>query len=269
MEPTYYGLYDKLVCNGDTMDVASEQPLEIPTHTLVAFDNARRAALRTRQTVELSRAPLLAGFGLTAIGLGSFIIGIDGPLADWAKIAVTGPALLLSLGGNALACYFLWTWLRQGRWGGQHSPFSDPFARRSSRQRFGLFAIIFSFVFLESIAWHVLKGHLPESVYYGAMIWGTRLAIVGISAFFVHRSLRSGFWEYLVFAAGFAATGGLYIFVPHRQLSMVSPAPVLLALFSMLAAVAAAASLYRRWRRWMFSSESTVEIEHPADAERT
>src|SRR3954451_1958163 len=162
------------------MDATSEQPLEIPTHTLIAFDKARRAALRTRQTVEVSRAPLLAGFGLTVIGLGSFIVGIDAPLADWARFAVAGPALLLSLCGNGLVYYFAWTWLRQARWGGQRSPFSDPFARYSSRQRFGLFAIIFLFVFLESIGWRALKGRIPESVYYGQMIWGSRLAIFGI-----------------------------------------------------------------------------------------
>jgi hypothetical protein len=205
---------------------------------------------------------------LTAVGLGSSIVGIDAPLADWAKFAVAGPALLVSLCGNALLYYFAWAWLRKGRWGGQRSPFSDPFARHSSRQRFGFFAIIVLFLFLESIGWHALKGRVPESVYYGVMIWGTRLAIVGITAFFVHRSLRSGFWEYSVFAAGVAATGGLYIFVPHSQLSMVSPAPVLLALFSMLTAIAAAASLFRRWRQWTLSSASAHEIEDPANAER-
>jgi hypothetical protein len=268
LEPSYYGLCYKLVCNGDTMDATSEQPLEIPAHTLVAFENARRAALRTRQTVEVSRAPLLAGFGLTAIGLGSFIIGIDSPLADWAKFAVAGPALLLSLGGNALVYYFLWTWLRQGRWGGPRSPFSDPFAPHSSRRRFGLFAIIVLFVSLESIGWHALKGRGPDSVYYGQMIWGSRLAIFGISAFFVHRSLRSGFWEYSVFAAGVAATGGLYIFIPHRQLSIVSPAPLLLALVSILTAIAAAASLHRRWHHWTLSNASADEIEDPASPER-
>lgn len=250
------------------MDAFSDQPLEIPTHTLLAFDNARRAALRTRQTVEVSRAPLLAGFGLTAIGLGSFIIAIDAPLADWAKCAVAGPALLLSLGGNVPIYYFAWTWLRQGRWGGQQSPFSDAFPGRSTGRRFGFLAIIILFLLLESIGWQALKARVPESLYYGAMIWGTRLTILGVSAFYVHRSLRSGFWEYLVFAAGFVATGGLYIFVPNRQLNAVSPAPVLLAVLSMLAAIVAAASLFKRWRCWMRTRESAEEVEVLASTER-
>lgn len=211
---------------------------------------------------------MLAGFGLTAIGLGSFIIAIDASIADWAKYAVAGPALVLSLCGNVLIYYFAWTWLRQGRCGGKQSPFSDAFPGRSTGRRFGFLAIIVLFLLLESIGWQALKGRVPESLYYGVMIWGTRLTLLGVSAFFVHRSLGSGFWEYLVFAAGIVATGGLYIFVPNRQLNAVSPAPVLLAVLSMLAAIVAAASLLKRWRRWTRTSESVDESEDLAVTER-
>src|SRR4051812_1280491 len=179
------------------MDATSEQPLEIPTHTLVAFNNARRAALRTRQTVEVSRAPLLAGLGLTFISLGSFIIAIDASLPDWARWAIAGTALVVSWCGVVLAYSFVWTWLRQGRWGGKQSPFSDPFPPHSNRKRFGVMAAIFLFLLFESIGWQALKGRVPESVYFGVMIWGSRLAVMMGVAFFVYRFLRSGFWEYL------------------------------------------------------------------------
>ncbi len=250
------------------MAATPDQPLELPTRTLVAFDNARHAALHARQSIELSRAPLLAGLGVAAIGIGSFIIATDASLAGWAKWTVAGLALLISWGGVGLTYYFLWTWLRRGRLGGRQSPFSDACAQHGSRRRFGFLAIAFSFVLFEFIGWQALKGHVPESVCYGVMIWGTRLAILAGSVFFVNRFLRSGFWEYLVFAAGIVATGGLYIFVPNYQLNRVSPAPILLAVLSMLAAIAAAALLVRRWRRWAQARESAAEIEEPASLER-
>jgi hypothetical protein len=250
------------------MDGTPEQPLEIPTHTLVAFHNARRAALRTRQTVEVSRAPLLAGLGLTFISLGSFIIAIDASLPDWARWAIAGPALVESWCGVVLTYAFVWTWLRQGRWGGRRSPFSDPFAPHSSRNRFGVIAAIFFFVLLESIGWQALKAHVPDGVYFGVMIWGTRLAVLMGAAFFVNRYLRSGFWEYLIFAAGILATAGLYIFVPHHQLNLIALVPAFLSVLSMLTATVAAESLHRRWRQWTRANESAAELEELASAER-
>ena len=246
------------------MNASSDSPLDLPVHTLDAIDKARNAAQRARQTVEVSFALVLAGAASAFVGLGGFILVAHASLPDWAQWS----ALLFCWSGILLMYFCLWAWLRRGRWGGRHSPLGDASTPLSNRRRFGSFAIGFSVMLLSTIVIQLLRGRIPDGLYYGVLTWISRLWVLGGLAFYVRRFVRSGFWEHLVFAAGIAGTWGLILFFfPLPQPGIISPAPAYIAAVSMLTTLVAAASLIGRWRRWARANKAADAIDDPTSME--
>ncbi len=242
--------------------MAADEPLDVPARTLAAVEHAQQAAHRTRQSLELSLARVTAGAGLGAVGVGSFSLLVHAPLVDWARWTGMIAALLLSCSGVVLVWVDVWNTLRSGRRGGQQSPFANNMIRLSRWQRLAFFGFCMAIVVGEQFL--LRREWLGDDLYYGIVLWCSRLAVIGAAGFFIYRFARSGLWQYLVLAGGVLATAGLYFVVPPGQQSL-WPALSGVAAVAMVAALVAAGSLLVRGRRLAqaYPADDTVETFDP------
>jgi hypothetical protein len=148
-----------------------------------------------------------------------------------------------------LVYWFIITWVRSGRQGSLRSPFGHPKYAGSWRARLIALAVCLSFVFGEAVLLNLLRGRVPDAVYYGILIWGTRLCAAMGVGFYVYRYTRVPFWEYLVYAAALTGTWGVYMFASPR-LATTSPLPACGAALAIVGAVIATGSILKRQRQW-------------------
>lgn len=242
------------------MESTSDVPLVDPSRTVLAMNQARHAARQTRQTLDVARAPLWAGLGLSFAGLGAFTVACDSSSPEWAKWSLMIFGLLLAMTGVVLSYAFLiGTWVRGGWHGLRVGSFSDQLIPQG--RRIPLVWIIFVVVVIvEFSIFSLAKGRIPDAMYYGFLIWGTRCFVVGFVAFFSYRTIAAGAWEYLGFAIGMAGTWGIYIFFRTN-----SPAPMFLAIPSIFVAMAAAVSLMRRRHHWLRTLSQSAAGELPRE----
>lgn len=242
------------------MESTADVPLDLPPRTRQAIDQAQRAARQTRQTLDAARAPLWAGMGLSFVGLGAFVVACDSSSPEWAKSSVMIIGLLLAMTGVVLSYAFLiGTWVRGGWHGSSANSFSDKLIPQGRRVPL-LWIIVFLVVIVEFSIFSLAKGRIPDAIYYGLLVWGTRCFVVGFVAFFSYRMIIAGSWEYLGFAIGLAGTWGVYIFFRTS-----SPAPMFLAICSVFVAVVAALSLIRRRQHWLRNVGQSAADEAPSE----
>ncbi len=231
------------------MNAAVDNPLDLPPQTLRAIEQARSAAAYTRYRFEIARSLAFAAMGITFVGLGAFVLAGKAPLPDVVRWGIAGMGLVTAWSGVILIYWFIITWVRSGRQGSLRSPFGNPLCAGSWRARLIALAVCLLFVFGEASLLNLLRGRVPDAVYYGILIWGTRLcAALGVG-FYIYRYTRVPFWEYLAYAAALTGTWGVYMFASPR-LATTSPLPACCSALAMAAAVVATGSILKRQREW-------------------